>query len=243
MSRPQNATELRMFIDGEVNYYRDMWPSESHVLKLLTDISGKAKLNWTPAMQTAFDKIQYFLAADVLSTYQNHNKRFDIFTDASDFQMGGCIMQDGCPVAHFSHKLNRSEQHYTTMEKEMLSIVANTLDEFCSMLLGANVHVFADHKNLTFDSIKTQRVLCWRNKVEEFSPILHYIEGPKNILADNLLRLHLSDDEDADSAYCMDHNHKFSGVFDDEVKGALDCYLNLPESDNPEQNPLSYAYI
>ena len=33
-------------------------------------------------------------------------------------------------------------------------------------------------------------MLRWRNKVEEFSPILHYIEGPKNILADNLSRLH-----------------------------------------------------
>ena len=141
----------------------------------------------------------------------------------------------------------------------MLSIVA-TLDEFRSMLLGANIHVFTDHKNLTFDSIKTQRVLRWRNKVEEFSPILHYIEGPKNIFADNLSRLHrqitptqlsegknlvepiiVSDDEDADSAYFMDH--EYSGVFDDEIKEALDCYLNLPESDNPEQNPLSYAYI
>jgi hypothetical protein len=27
-------------------------------------------------------------------------------------------------------------------------------------------------------------------KIEEFSPMLHYIEGPCNILADNLSRLH-----------------------------------------------------
>jgi hypothetical protein len=58
------------------------------------------------------------------------------------------------------------------------------------MLLGANIHVFLDHKNLTFNTLKTQRVLCWHTKIEEFSPMPHYIEGPRNILANNLSRLH-----------------------------------------------------
>ncbi len=75
------------------------------------------------------------------------------------------------------------------MEKEMLSIVA-TLEEFQGMLLSANIHVFTDNKNLTFNTLKTQRVLRWCTKIEEFLPMLHYIEGPRNILASNLSRLH-----------------------------------------------------
>jgi hypothetical protein len=57
------------------------------------------------------------------------------------------------------------------------------------MLLGVNIHVFTDHKNLTFDTLKT-RVLCWHTKIEEFLPMLHYIKGPHNILADKHSRLH-----------------------------------------------------
>jgi hypothetical protein len=58
------------------------------------------------------------------------------------------------------------------------------------MLLCADIHVFTVHKNLTFDTLKTQPVLCRQMKIEEFLPILHYIEGPRNIVANNLSRLH-----------------------------------------------------
>ena len=136
----------------------------------------------------------------------------------------------------------------------MLAIVA-TLEEFRSMLLGANIHVWTD----TFVTLKTQRVLHWRNKVEEFSPTLHYIEGPKNILADNLSRLKrlvtpaqlaegkslvepsTDDEEDNEIAYLQEL--EYSGILDRDIQDNFECYLNLPESENPEQTPLSYAYI
>ncbi len=64
-------------------------------------------------------------------------------------------MQEGCQIAYFSHKLSKSQQNHMVMEKEMLSIVA-THDEFQSMLLGSDIHVFTNHNNLTFDTLKMQ---------------------------------------------------------------------------------------
>jgi hypothetical protein len=77
----------------------------------------------------AFDKMRLLMAANALAAYLNHNKRFGIYTDASDFQLGTCIIQEGRLVAYFLQKLTKSQQNYNTMEEEMLSLIA-TLKEF-----------------------------------------------------------------------------------------------------------------
>jgi hypothetical protein len=73
--------------------------------------------------------MRLLMAADALAAYPDHNKRFDVYTDASDFQLGASIIQEGRPVAYFLQKLTKSQQNYTTIEKKMLSIVT-TLKEF-----------------------------------------------------------------------------------------------------------------
>ena len=71
-------------------------------------------------MQKAFDKMRLLMAVDALAAYLDHNNWLDIYTDASDFQLGACIIQEKRPVAYFLQKLTKSQQNYTTMEKEML---------------------------------------------------------------------------------------------------------------------------
>ena len=50
-------------------------------------------------------------------------KTFEIHMDASDFAIGGVLMQERHPIAFESRLLNEAEQRYTVQEKEMTAIV------------------------------------------------------------------------------------------------------------------------
>ena len=242
MQKPTNIKGLRTFL-GAVNYYKDMWPSRAHVLKPLTDMTGKKTFAWTDEMDESFKKMKAILCMDAMSAYPDHNKPFHIYTDASDYQMGSVIMQDNRPVAYFSRKLNSAQKNYTTMEKELLSIVM-TLKEFRTMLLGAELHIHTDHKNLTFTNLNTQRVLRWRMYVEEYSPTLHYVPGPQNILADALSRVPKSGTEDQGTAQPELDEESFAAAaesfaicLDDAEKHKTNfefCYhyIRIPTSDD-----------
>jgi hypothetical protein len=75
-------------------------------------------------------------------------------------------MQDGTPLAFYSHKLNNAQRNYTTGQQELLSIV-ETLKEFQNILLGQRIMVHTDHKNLLYKNLSTEQLSCWQMLVAE----------------------------------------------------------------------------
>jgi hypothetical protein len=257
---PRNVKEVRAFI-GAVTFYRDMFAHRSHILTPLTELTKKpkAKFLWTPEAQKSFDAMKAIIAKDVLVRYPDHNEEFHVVTDASDYQLGAVILQRGAPVAFYSRKLNPAQRNYTTMEKELLSIV-ETLKEFRTMLYGCKaLHVHTDHRNLTYNTLNSQRVLRWRLFLEEYQPQFHYIKGTDNTIADALSRLPRSagqgisgpnqtklpsdsinqlpssNDEDTFAASA------FSILCDDD--DMLQCFLNYPAVDAEHPFALDYDTI
>jgi len=222
LKQPTNLRQLRSFI-GLVNYYKEMWPHRSHIMAPLTSLTGH-KFVWNDTCQKAFQDIKSIIAQDVLLSYPNHNLPFEIYTDASDYQLGSVIKQNNRPVAYFSKKLNKAQMNYTVEEKEILSIV-ETLKSFRSMLLGAEIHIFTDHLNLTYHKFTTQRVLRQRLYIEEYHPYFHHIAGHNNIIADALSRLPFEENQ-----------------FKDQVSTNNECLVNNPPMQEL-QYPLSYTSI
>jgi hypothetical protein len=126
--------------------------------------------------------------------------------------------------------------NYTTIDKELLCVIA-TLRKFRSMLLGAELHVHTDHKNILSIGDSSQQRLCWIYYVDEYGPELHYVEGPRNVIADTFSRLLRSDvssplvgkkatyvDSKSESGNRNESSHSL--LMDDrDITG---CLMNLP---------------
>ena len=127
------------------------------------------------------------MAKQILLKFSDFRKAFQIYTDISDFQLGSVICQSDFPIAFYSRKFNQAQRNYTTMEKEFLSIV-ETLECFRGILLGFKILIHSDHKNLSFNTFKSERVLLWRLLMEEYDYSFIYTSGKDNVIADMISR-------------------------------------------------------
>jgi hypothetical protein len=123
---PTGVKQLRHFL-GMVQYYRDLWARQSNMLTPLTSLVGecgqtktteakgtkKVPWYWDEVHQRAFNQVKATIAKDVVLTYLDYSKVFEIYTDASSNQLGAVITWDNRPIAFFSWKLSNMQCKYS----------------------------------------------------------------------------------------------------------------------------------
>ena len=180
---------MRSFI-GAVNYYRSLWPHCAHFMKPLSELtSSKVNFQWNADHQKVFETLKSIMAADSLNAYLDYNQPFEIYTNASEYQLEEAIIQNGRLIAYWSRSLQPTQMKYTTTEKELLAIIL-CLKEYEKILYGARaINVYTNHKNLTFNTLSVKQVLRWRTYINQFGADLSYIEEKKDVLAGCFSRL------------------------------------------------------
>ena len=94
------------------------------IAKPLSDILKKLVWKiWDEHCYRAFGELKRRLTSAHVLKFPEFKKPFEVHTDASDFAIGGVLMQKGRPVAFESKKLSDVERRWPTHEKEMWAVV------------------------------------------------------------------------------------------------------------------------
>ncbi|MCF8701922.1 retroviral-like aspartic protease family protein, partial [Corynebacterium sp. MC-10] len=187
---PTKVTELRSFL-GLANYYRRFISGYSAKAAPLTELLKKNKpWVWSETCQEAFEGLKAAISEEPVLALPDFSKTFEVHTDASDFAIGGVLMQDKHPIAFESRKLNETERRYTVQEKEMTAIV-HCLRTWRHYLLGSKFIVQTD--NVATSYFQSQKKLTpkqarWQDFLAEFDYKLVYKPGKSNVVADALSR-------------------------------------------------------
>jgi hypothetical protein len=153
---PTRIPELRSFL-GLANYYRRFVKGYSDIATPLTDLLKKGRAwEWDVKCQEAFENLKAALIEEPVLALPDFAKPFEVHSDASDYAIGGVLMQDGHPIAFESRKLNDAERRYTVQEKEMTAMV-HCLRTWRHYLLGAAFIVKMD--NVATSYLQSQKKL------------------------------------------------------------------------------------
>ncbi|KAL0400203.1 UNVERIFIED_CONTAM: Transposon Tf2-11 polyprotein [Sesamum radiatum] len=187
---PSDVHDLRSFL-GLANYYRRFVKGYSEIARPMTDLLKKTETwNWTPQCQVSFDNLKRAMVTDPVLALPDMSKPYVVETDASDFALGGVLMQDGHPVAFENRKLKDVEQRYSVHEKELL-VVVHCLRLWRHYLLGSPFVVKTDNTAVSHFMTQpklTNRQAHWQELLSEFHFVLEYRAGSSNHVADALSR-------------------------------------------------------
>ncbi|GFS61635.1 hypothetical protein TNCV_4312891 [Trichonephila clavipes] len=213
--QPTTLTQLRRFL-GLFNFYRRFVPKAAHLLaplnKFLEGIKNFKKskkvscknlrdsIQWTEEAEQAFNDAKNALADATLLQHPIPGAKLSLWTDASDKAVGGSLMQlcqnNWEPVAFLSVKLSKSQQKWSTYDRELLAIYIS-VKRFRHMLEGRDFIIYTDQKPLMYAFMQNPDKCSprqWRHLdfISQFSTDVRHINGTHNAVADALSRIEVN---------------------------------------------------
>ena len=207
----QNRTELQRLM-GTINYLGKFIPNLSGIKQLRQLLQKDIVWHWEEAQQQSFDELRRAITTAPVLAYYDEKEDIVLSVDSSKDALGACILQNGHPIAYASKSLNKCEQNYAQIEKEMAAIVFGATKFHKYIYAKGPIHVETDHrplesifkKPLSQMSPRIQRIML---KVQKYNLKVQYKSGRELYIADMLSRACISKDE---TPICDENNSMFS---------------------------------
>jgi len=195
MPRPITVRGVRRFI-GVTSYYRRYIPGYADLARPLTMLTRKnAHFNWGPEQESSYNALKNYLINIPVMAYPDLQKPYTLYTDASDYCIGGVLTQqheDGEHVIQYlSHQLTKGQQKWPTIEKEGYAIVY-AVNKLRHYLLGSKFTIYTDHKplrSLFTSEMRNPRIQRWAIMLDEYGCDIEYRSGKTHVQADMMSRL------------------------------------------------------
>lgn len=197
---PKNKKDLQKLL-GMINYVRSYVPNLSQVSYPIRELlKNNVTFKWLPHHDKCLQEIKKAIVnARALRTF-DITKEITIETDASQFGLGSCLMQEGKPIAFASRSLSDSETRFAQIEKELLAVVF-ACQKFHYYIYGRKITVRSDHKPLVhimkkdFSQIPSSRLQRMRIRLLKYHIDLKYVPGKFLYVADFLSRYFNKEDK------------------------------------------------
>ena len=147
MPKPSTCEELRSFLGLAAYVGSRTVPHFSTKASSLWELGSTGQISWNEKLSAEFYDLKNSLLHSQRLQYFDPSKPVIVQVDASGQGLGGVILQEDKPVIFVSRKLTSTEQKYSQIEREFLSIVF-TLTRLRTYLLGIAFTVQTDHKPL-----------------------------------------------------------------------------------------------
>ncbi|MCP3667673.1 MAG: hypothetical protein GY696_35150, partial [Gammaproteobacteria bacterium] len=164
---PNTKKQIRRFL-GMCNYYsKFIWNYSDYAQPLHALTQKNAAFEWTENCQKSFEYFKQALCAAPVLRYPDFSSEFRIYSDASEFALGGVLCQLNSenleqPISYFSRTLVSAERCYSNTEREILPL-CESLKFFRPYIYGGTItESLTTRPSLNFCGLKI-RLSVWPN--------------------------------------------------------------------------------